>query len=82
MRHREDAQNCQGVTKEPNSTVGSSNPAPVMCYSPVKKCSPDGGCLIQLSCFLSTPFDYELAKRLFWSGMSYVQDTWHMTVER
>lgn len=37
-------------TKKP-STTGSTNPAPVMCYSAVEKCSPGCGCLIQLSCF-------------------------------
>lgn len=53
-----------GVSTKKTSTAGSTNPAPVMCYSAVKKCSPDCGCLIQLSCFFSPPFDYKLAREI------------------
>lgn len=41
----------QGALLSKHSTVGWANPAPVVCYSAVKKCSPDCLCLIRLSCF-------------------------------
>lgn len=40
-----------GAPLSKHGTVRWANPAPVACYSAVKKCSPDCLCLIRLSCF-------------------------------